>query len=375
MSEVHQPRHIMSKRNPLTFYGTTTVGILVIVCLPSLITAQQRMLITTPQEDIVLKDNNVLYACKGEHPRCEVPVGIYGYPQFGGHPLKDFVAISDVLPPGAPLEHYQSFIAEIISQRPRSNAVAIWGDATAAVDDAVVWGGFLTARTGLFQQKLPRDAELIGLEVNVLNAMLPGIFPNKSKVGVRVVGFGNTSTAAFQVFPDQPGTSSGRFENILAVHADTLTPNGTVFGVAPQRTKIGLNFEGSTFTDSAVLLSPKSPITFRVRDKADARIYRDEFEEGHLVLQAGPSGLRITDSLDNRTLFYVHPDGSIDHASTMWQRYFPWIAAAGSVLALLLLAVAYLYVEVFRLRRLVAISHVEPINQKVGPFVPSYNSL
>jgi len=94
-----------------------------------------------PQRNVVVRANTI-YVCKGGHPRCEVPFGKYGYPQFGGHILKDFVAVSEILPPGKPEEHHQSFLAEIISQRPRSNAVALWGDATAAVDNAVVWGGF-----------------------------------------------------------------------------------------------------------------------------------------------------------------------------------------------------------------------------------------
>jgi len=214
----------------------------------------------------------------------------------------------------------------------------------------------LTARTGTLNSVVPKDAELIGLEVNVLNAMLPGIYPNKSKVGVRVVGFGNTTTTAFQVFPDKPGTNSGRFQNILAVDPATLTRDGTVFGIGPQQAKIGLNLQGSQFSDSAILLSSKNSITFRETGKADARIYRDNIQDGHLVLQAGPSGLRITNSADKRNLIYIHADGTVDGDSVVWRRYRLWIAAYGCVLGVLLLAIISLFAEVHRLRRIVHLS-------------------
>lgn len=224
--------------------------------------------------------------CKNGHPHCAFAPGLYPYHQFAGRPLQDFVVLSDVLTPGPKLEHYQSFLSEVISQRPDTNAVAVWGDATGSADKSRVWGGFFTARTAnVLGKPTPKDAQLIGLEIDVLNSSLPGVFPNDSKVGLQIVGFGHTNTNAIELLTEAPG---GKFINGINVQPGAIAPEGTLFGVAPQKAKLRINLQDSQFDDAAILLSPNNRVTFRHSGQADASIWRDEIFEGHLVLSSRP---------------------------------------------------------------------------------------
>lgn len=247
------------------------------------------------------------FVCNGGHYRCQSKPEEYGYHQFAMRRIKDFAGYSDLLPPGEPLEHYQSFLAELDSRRADTNAVAFWADAMARAHKARVWGAFASARS-----ELPKgqDAQLIGLEIDVLNDGLPGVHPNQSKVGLQIVGFGRTNTNAIEVLAQS--RDSGRFSNIFNVQPNAATEDGAIFGIAPQQTGVGLNMLGSTFRDSAILLSANAPLTFRgTEGQRDARIYRDNIDSGHLVLQASGSGIRITNSANEANLLVIDDRGNI----------------------------------------------------------------
>ncbi|MGN5480591.1 hypothetical protein ACTMU2_39235 [Cupriavidus basilensis] len=74
-------------------------------------------------------------------------------------------------------------MTELESHRTNTNAAAFWSDASAEVDKARVWGAFVSARSSL---EPGNDAQLIGLEIDVLNDGLPGLRPNQSKVGLQI---------------------------------------------------------------------------------------------------------------------------------------------------------------------------------------------
>ena len=115
-----------------------------------------------------------LFVCDGVHPRCTwVDQSTYPYHQFGGQHVGQMSGVSDVLENGPPLIHYQTFLTELISQRPDTNAVAFWADAASVVNNGRVWGGFISARSGFSTSGA--DSQLIGLEIDVLNGGLPGV--------------------------------------------------------------------------------------------------------------------------------------------------------------------------------------------------------
>lgn len=81
--------------------------------------------------------------------------------------------------------------------------------------------------------------------------------------------------------------------------------------MGPQKVNIGIDFRGSSFSDSAIIVAENSKITFRDPGKHDAAIYRDEFNEGHLVVQSGPAGMRITNAQNTENIVIITPDGDV----------------------------------------------------------------
>lgn len=274
------------------------------------------------QELLIKQDGQ--WICDGEHPRCSADPSKYGYYQFAGRHLGQFSGVSEVVPNGEPLDQWQTFLTEVISKRPGTNVVSLWADAQSVVDDGRVWGGFISARSGCNGDHLGpgcnddhlnndhiMDSQLIGLEIDVLNDGKPGVYPNHSKVGLQIVGFGKRLTNAIEVLNSDGGQKEGQWQNIFNVAAGAAAPDGTIFGVCPQNTTIGFDLRGSEFKDSAILLSPKQKVTFRNEGQHDSAIYRDVFDNGHLVIQAAPSGIRITNSSDSKNLIIIDNDGTV----------------------------------------------------------------
>ena len=256
-------------------------------------------------QDLIHTTNGIFY-CHGDHPRCSwADQSTYPYYQFGGQHVGQMSGVSDLLPNGPPLPQYQAWLTELISDRPNTNAVASWSDATSRVDGGRVWGGFISARTGFSQPGW--DSQLIGLEIDVLNGGLPGVSPNLGKVGLQIVGFGNPNTDAIQILTETP---SAAFQNILSIQPNSIVSDGAVIGMAPQHAGRGIDFSGSTFSDAAFIVSANQRFVFRTPGLNDAAIYRDEFSNGYLVLQAGPPGLRITDASNSTNLMIITPDGN-----------------------------------------------------------------
>lgn len=249
-----------------------------------------------------------VFLCHGDHPRCSVPdQTTYGYPQFGGQHVGQKSGVSDVVEDGPPMLHYQSWLAEVISKRPDTNVVAAWSDASAVTDGARVWGGFISARSG-FPNPGQDDAQLIGLEIDVLNGGLPGVYPNASKVGLQIVGFGNRNTNAMEVLTETP---SGAFMNILSIQPNAVAPDGTVIGMAAQTAARGIDFQGVTFTDAAMIVSANQKLSFRAPGLGEAAIWRDDISNGSLVLQSGPAGTRVVNSANNTNLLIITPSGDL----------------------------------------------------------------
>jgi hypothetical protein len=200
----------------------------------------------------------------------------------------------------------ESIYGEIENESTTVNAVGLWGAASSLKRNARVWGGFFLARTPTGPKN---DAQVIGLEVDTISNALPGISPNRSKVGVQIVGIGSqTLTNALEII----GAGPAKWSNGILFDAGAIAPNGAVIGLsdAGEVTR-GIDFSQARFTDSAFLVGLNSRISFRNRSGAASTIYTDSFDNGHFVLRAGPSGLRITNNEDSSNLAVFDTTGNI----------------------------------------------------------------
>lgn len=236
------------------------------------------------------------------------------YHQFpDGMEIGGFVGISDYLEAGDPIDHYQSMITELISDREDSNAVAMWSDAASVADGGRVWGGFISARSGL---ETGQDSQLIGLEVDVLNGGLPGEAPNASKVGVQIVGFGELTTNAVEILTDE----RGRWQSGIVIDNGAMAEDGTVFGCT-QNTPValGIDFRSTPFSEAAMAVSNNSKIIMQSIIGEPAAVYTDDIGDGSLVFRAGVSGLRITSNDGRKDLLTLKADGSLDPKCLVYQ--------------------------------------------------------
>lgn len=225
--------------------------------------------------------------------------------------------------------HYQNFLSEVLNFAPGTNAVAIWGDSSAVVDGSKAWGGFFSARsnapefmTDEFQKYVPDDvelkydqetydAQLIGVEVDVLNDGLPGIYPNMSKTGVQIVGFGNPNSMAIEVRSEDTDKENvsdedrrGVFESGI-YFKNSIAPYGRLMVSDLAKARIGLDFNNTLFTEGAIKLKSAQVGTgIILNDGKSGEIYGgarwDDNPEEWMTLRAGEGGIRVL-SNDNTT--------------------------------------------------------------------------
>lgn len=288
---------------------------------------------------------------RGNHPRLE---GVW--PQYSGLSTglgKNFV-ISDVLPYDAQVEswqgeqrsanpankkqaqdsheysnthnHYQNFLSEVWAFSPTVNAVSIWGDSGAFYPGAKSWGGFLSARSWPvhWQKYVPEgtpvfsdqdfDAQLVGLEVDVLNGGLPHGQVSKlvgmplSKSGIQIVGFGNRNTAAIEIRSEDSDDVSkladdrkGTWHYGIIAYNSLNSQSTFLFSATPEG-KTGADFSMTHYSDSAIKINSdgsKTGISFNEYKGGEI------FTEGEaLVLRTGPRGLSVQ-TPNGRELFRV----------------------------------------------------------------------
>jgi hypothetical protein len=305
-----------------------------------------------------LRYNGGIDIVRGNHPRLQ---GIW--PQYSGLGTglgKNFV-ISDVLPydmkvetwegvaiPPNPVDtnrhqdsheysnthnHYQNLLSEVWNFSPTVNGVALWGDSGAFFPGAKSWGGFLSARswpvhwdkyvpegTPGFEDK-DFDAQLVGLEVDVLNAGLPDgrISPTVghglSKTGVQIVGFGSTNSNGIELRSEDsedlamdPDKRRGTWHyGIIAFNS--LNSDSIFIASKTPVGRTGLDFGSTRYADSAIKLhtdSPKTGISFNEYEAG--QIYG---LDGRLVLQAGKGGLRIVSNDPAKAIVTTDSEGAL----------------------------------------------------------------
>lgn len=233
--------------------------------------------------------------------------------------------------------HYQNVLSQVINATSGANGIPFWGDGSAVVSGANVWGGFFSARSGCYEpdligQYLPKtvdsgcgpdfDAQITGLEVDVLNAGKPGIYPNRAKHGVQIVGFGNPNGQALSVIAenfDRPQEfRAGQFESILYAQ-NSIQPEYGRFIVGDfEAADIGLDLRKPIFRNGAVVVHSIGMSTgIIVNGGKSGEIYGGirwpkAADPGNWqTIRIGEAGLRIVSNDNMRELLTVDNSGRI----------------------------------------------------------------
>lgn len=187
------------------------------------------------------------------------------------------------------------------------NAVGVWASARSMRKNARIWGEFVSAASA---EGPERDAQVIGLEVDVINSSLRGKAPNRTKTGIQVVGIGSSAnTNAFEVI----GAGPAKWVNGLLFESGSLEGSGSVIGLAGDNAlDYGIDFSGTKFRGSAFLLHQGSSVDFGNISGNRSRLYTDAFGNGHLALQAGVDGFRVTSNDDSKNLLSVNASGDVE---------------------------------------------------------------
>lgn len=262
--------------------------------------------------------------------------------------------------------HYQNFLSEVWNFSPTVNGVSIWGDSGAFFPGAKSWGGFLSARSWPvhWEQYVPEgtpgfddkdfDAQLVGLEIDVLNGGLPnGKVSSKvgrplSKSGLQVVGFGSTNTAAMEIRSEdsddiskKPDERKGTWHYGIIAY-NSLNSDSTLIYSATPAGKTGLDLEQTHYSDSAIKINsegPKTGISFTHYD--GGQIYSKGRE---LFIQPGQEGLTIA-APNGDPIWRVGVGGSL------WFKGFNLMKAGIPIGIITLVVFVFMLLQILSLRK------------------------
>lgn len=238
--------------------------------------------------------------------------------------------------------HYQNVMSEVWNFTPNTNGIAFWGDSAAIADGSAAWGGFVSARSSyaritnspenLFEKAFPADlnedvdqsefdCQLTGLEVDVINGGKPGVFGNKAKHGITIVGFGNPNSHAVSVicenFDCAEPMRRGQFETGIYFQNSIHPDYGRLIVADFERSRMGLDFRGTIFREGAAQFRTVSSGTGIIFNGGQGgEIYAEaknasEQEDSCLTIRAGEGGLRIMDPSGEKELIHINGQGQI----------------------------------------------------------------
>jgi len=236
--------------------------------------------------------------------------------------------------------HYQNLFVQTINKVENLNAVSVWGDSTSIANGAKSWGGFFSARSScpayvkggpLEKYGDPslvsckdHDNQLIGVEIDVLNSSKPGVFPNMSKTGLQVVGFGNPNSMAVEVRSEdsdrtEPGKSPrGAFESAFYVKNSIHPEYGRMIVADFDKAKIGLDFRKPIFNEGAMQFHTQGVGSGLVANEGKSgEIYGGDRwpgfadKKGWLSLRLGEGGLRVASNDNTKELMALDNFGGI----------------------------------------------------------------
>jgi len=237
-----------------------------------------------------------------------------GAPQyFANEPNNSTLLAADSVPSNVSHAQDQAIAGLIDNHSPNVNAVGVWGGARALAEGSRAWGGFFNVSNSNFgsgyASQAPKDAQLIALEVDVINWGLPGVYPNHSKVGLQIVGLGEAlNTNAIEILSSE----KGKWVNGIVFMPNSIAENGTVIGIDGKvECELGIDFANTKFKDAAMRIGPGQKIRMDGSNGNASIIYREAESPDQLVLVAGTGGLKVMDNTGTRVLLELLPDGTL----------------------------------------------------------------
>ena len=312
----------------------------------------------------IIANDNKIEIIRGDHPRL---IGLW--PQYAGldTALRKNVVITDVINPDSVFEnwkgqkeethdlsnqnadnydsshnHYQNLLSEVWNFKPNTNAVAIWGDSAAIADGSKAWGAFFSARSNYkafindptYSKYVPKgvdfskyndkeyDTQLVGTEIDVLNSGKPGIYPNKSKVGLQIVGFGNPNSMAIEVRNEDTDKENvqnrrGAWESGI-YFKNSMADYGRLIVADFEKSKMGFDFRRSLFTEGIMQAKTDGIGTGIIYNEGKSgELYGGQRWKGStdtnqwLTLRAGQGGIRIASNDNTKELLSIDNYGGI----------------------------------------------------------------
>jgi len=234
--------------------------------------------------------------------------------------------------------HYQNFLSEVWNFNSDVNAVSIWGDAAAIAQGSGAWGGFFSARSNykLFisesanKKDAPAhvdlkeseyDVQLIGIEIDVLNGGKPGVYPNKSKTALQIVGFGNPNSMAIEVRSEDSDKNTksrrGVWESGI-YFKNSMAPYGRLIVADFDESKMGFDFRRSLFTEGIMQAKTNQIGTgILYNEGKSGELYGGSRWSGlkdssqWLSLRAGTGGVRVVSQDNTKELISIDNYGGI----------------------------------------------------------------
>lgn len=203
--------------------------------------------------------------------------------------------------------HTQGLLVEGWNFTSDVNTISIWGDALAARTQAKVWGGFLSARSNLLGDWAPYtppsssstadkfDAQLIGLEIDVLNGGLDsGQRVNErsyplAKNGLQIVGFGKRNSAAIEVRCEDSDDTSRTLSNrrgawdYVLIARNCVHDKSTFICSGFSKGYKGIDLSPTLYSDGAIRLRTEHASSGIVFNSDSAQIYE---ARGELFVQS-----------------------------------------------------------------------------------------
>lgn len=233
--------------------------------------------------------------------------------------------------------HYQLALFEVLNTSPGTNAIPIWGDGNAIANQSSAWGAFFSARSAKIQpdyhhddayptellEALPSyddfDAQLCGLEVDVLNNGKPGVFGNKAKHGIQVVGFGNPNSHALSVicenFDCPPEMQKGQFESGVYFQSSIHPEYGRMIVADFDKAHIGVDFRKPVFDWGAIQLNaPRAGTGVVFSEGRGGEIYSGPRQQDGLdvlTMRMGADGFRILNAEGTKEVLSIDSHGAL----------------------------------------------------------------
>lgn len=211
------------------------------------------------------------------------------------------------------------------------------------------------------------DTQLIGVEIDVLNDALPGSYPNMSKTGVQIVGFGNPNSMAIEVRSEDTdkdmsgkGEYRGVFENGIYFKNSIASYGRLLVSDMPQA-RIGLDLKSTLFTEGAIQIQSQQVGTGIIYNNGiSGEIYGGERWSGSedkndwLTLRAGNGGIRVVSNDNTKELVAIDNYGGIylngekwkeSNNSTISIKYIVYILCVLNIVLLLVVVIIIFYLK------------------------------